>query len=171
MFTTGGRFHPISISLLFGHKQMKKNLFLTLAFMSSMSVAATYETSADAYTSPYGEWRGQTQYQAFVGTVSDPTAHTITNLTIRIDPQGKVTGISTENNCRLLGLARPGVATHIVTLDVTVTGCHYAGLNRTYQGYLSAFSREKHAAFSLQAIEIGYKQKGGTFNIGSTMKR
>lgn len=150
---------------------MRKSALLAFGFMASSSFAAPYEAVTGAYSSPYGEWRGQTQYQAFIGTQSDPAAHTVTNLTVRIDPQGKVTGTSSENNCRLLGLARPGVASHIVTLEVTVTGCTYAGLNRTYRGSLSVFSKEKHAAFSLQAIEIGYKQKGGTFNITSTMRR
>ena len=150
---------------------MKKGLLLAFGFLASSANSATYETVPDAYTSPYGEWRGQTQYQAFIGTVSDPMAHTVTNLTVRIDPQGKVTGLSSENNCHLLGLAHPGIAPHIVTLDVTVTGCNYAGLNRTYRGSMSVFSKEKHAAFSLQALEVGYKQKGGTFNITSTMRR
>lgn len=68
-------------------------------------------------------------------------------------------------------LYAPPLNSIIVTLGVTITGCNNAGLNRTYRGYLSVFSKEKHAAFSLPAIEIGYKQKGVTFNIGSTMKR
>ena len=59
---------------------------------------------ADGYVSPYGEWRGQTQYQAIINTTSDPAAHLVTNLTISIDPQGKVYGTSSENGCKMLGI-------------------------------------------------------------------
>lgn len=125
---------------------------------------------ADGYLSPYGEWRGQTQYQAFIRTTSDPAGHIVTNLTINVDPQGKVTGTSTENGCRMLGLAAPGIIPTIVTLNVTLTGCTYSGYNRTYAGSLSVFSKEAYAKFSLQAIDI-LSGKAGTYNITATMRR
>lgn len=125
---------------------------------------------AQGYSSPYGEWRGQAQYQVFIKSVSDPAAHTVTNLTIAIDPQGKVLGASGENGCRMLGIAAPGIAPTIVKLDVTLRDCRYAGLNRAYKGHLSVFAKELYAALSLQALEIG-SGTGGTFNITSTMRR
>lgn len=114
----------------------------TKLYMRSIALLiALASTSAFAqdYASPYGEWRGQTQYQAFIGTTSDPAAHIVTGLTVVIDAQGKVVGISTENGCRLLGIAAPGITPTILNLDVTLTGCKYAGLNRTYKGYLSVY--------------------------------
>ena len=125
---------------------------------------------AQGYASPYGEWRGQAQYQVFIKSVSDPTAHTVTNLTIAIDPGGKVLGASAENGCRMLGIAAPGIASTIVKLDVTLRDCRYAGLNRTYKGHLAVYAKERYAALSLQALEIG-RGTGGTFNITSTMRR
>lgn len=125
---------------------------------------------AQGIASPYGEWRGQTQYQAFNGTASDPAAHIVTNLTVVIDPQGKIFGTSTENGCRLLGIAAPGVVPTILNLDVTLTGCKYSGLDRTYRGYFSVFTKEKYAKFSLQAISIA-AGKAGTFNITATLRR
>lgn len=125
---------------------------------------------ADGYASPYGEWRGQTQYQAFIRTTSDPAGHTVTNLTLDISPQGKFVGMSTENGCRLLGLAAPGITPTIVTLDVTLTGCAYPGYNRAYKGHLSVFSKERYAKFSLQALDIS-SGKAGTYNITATMRR
>jgi hypothetical protein len=145
-----------------------KKLFKYCLFL--ISIVFSINVSAFDYTTPYGEWRGQTEYQAFIKTTSDPAAHTITNLTILVNPSGKVTGTSTENNCKLLGLASPGSAPFIVMLNVTVTGCTYAGLNRTYQGLLSVFTKDKYAKFSLQAIDIS-SGKSGTFNITSTMRR
>lgn len=142
---------------------MRHRLILAIAL-------ATTTAFAQNYTSPYGEWRGQAQYQAFIKSVSDPAAHTVTHLTIAIDPQGKVVGASTENGCRMLGIAAPGVTPMLVKLDVTVRDCRYAGLNRTYKGHLSVYAKEGYAALSLQAVAIG-RGMGGTFNINSTMRR
>jgi hypothetical protein len=139
-------------------------------FFLLISTAFSLYANAFDYSTPYGEWRGQTQYQAFIKTTSDPAAHIVTNLTILVDPSGKVTGTSTENNCKLLGLASPSVAPFILSLNITVTGCNYSGLNRTYQGQLAVFTKDKYAKFSLQAIEIS-SGKSGTFNITSTMRR
>ena len=125
---------------------------------------------AQNYVSPYGEWRGQTEYQAFIRTTSDPAGHVVTNLTINVDPQWKVVGTSTENGCRMLGLAEPGVTPTIVTLNVTLTGCAYAGYNRTYRGSLAVFSKDQYAKFSLQAIDVS-SGKAGTYNITATMRR
>lgn len=125
---------------------------------------------AQGDTSPYGEWRGHTEYQAFIRTISDPAGHIVTNLTINVEPERKVVGTSTENGCRLLGLAAPGSVPTIVTLNVTLTGCTYAGFNRTYTGLLSVFSKEKYAKFSLQAIDVS-SGKAGTYNINATMRR
>jgi len=130
----------------------------------------TAATALAQHSSPYGEWRGQAQYQAFIKSASDPAAHTVTNLTIAIDPQGKVIGGSAENGCRMLGIAAPGITSTIVKLDVTLRDCRYAGLNRTYKGHLSVYAKEGYAALSLQALEIG-RGTGGTFNITSTMRR
>lgn len=125
---------------------------------------------ANGYSSPYGEWHGQTQYQAFIRTTSDPLGHVVTNLTINIDPQGKFVGASTENGCRMLGLAGPGVTPTILTLKVTLTGCAYSGYNRAYTGSFSVFSKEGYAKFSLQAIDIS-SGRAGTYNITATMRR
>ena len=135
-----------------------------------LSLLASSVAYADGYASPYGEWRGQTQYQAFIRTTSDPAGHTVTNLTLDISPQGKVVGMSAENGCRLLGLAAPGITPTIVTLNVTLSGCAYSGYNRSYSGHLSVFSKERYAKFSLQAIDIS-SGKAGTYNITATMRR
>lgn len=135
-----------------------------------VAVFIPFAVYAEGYSTPYGEWRGQTQYQAFIRTTSDPAGHIVTNLTINIDPQGKVVGTSAENGCRLLGVAEPGVTPTIVTLNITLTGCNYSDYNRTYKGLLSVFSRESYAKFSLQAIDIS-SGKAGTYNIEATMRR
>jgi hypothetical protein len=138
------------------------------AFLLSLLVATN--ALAQGYTTPHGEWRGQTQYQAFIGTVSDPAAHAVVDLTVNIDPRGKVIGMSGDNGCRLLGVALPGPTPRILKLEVVLTGCSYAGLNRAYKGLLSVYAKEKYAAFSLQAVDVA-AGKAGTYNIKSTMRR
>lgn len=125
---------------------------------------------ANDYTTPYGEWRGQTQYQAFIRTTSDPAAHAVIDLTINIDPRGKLIGTSVENGCKMLGLASPGVTPTILTLNVTMSSCTYEGFNRTYHGFLSVFTKDRYTKFSLQAIDVS-SGKAGTYNITSTMRR
>lgn len=141
-----------------------------MRYLILLAICFSTSSFSASYTTLYGEWRGQAQYQAFVNTTSDPAAHLITNLIVSVDPQGKVIGGSLENGCQLLGLAAPGIAPAIVTLDVTVTNCKYAGLNRTYRGMLSVNDKDKFATLSLQAVQIA-AGKAGTFNITSTMRR
>ena len=100
-------------------------------FLGCFCLLASSAAYADGNASPHGQWRGQTQYQVFIKTTSDPAGHSVTNLTIDIEPQGKVVGMSTENSCRMLGLAAPGLTPTIVTLNVTLTGCAYPGYNRS----------------------------------------
>jgi hypothetical protein len=132
-------------------------------------LGATSAVASD-YSSPYGEWRGQTQYQAFIRTTPDPTAHAVISLTVAIDRGGKLIGTSTENGCRFLGLAAPGSFPNIVTIDVTLSGCQYAAFNRTYKGHLALYSKERYAKLSLQALDTS-SRKAGTYNITSTMRR
>lgn len=129
----------------------------------------TTVAGAQEYSSPYGEWRGQAQYQAFIKAVSDPGAHSVTDLTISIDPRGKVVGASPDNGCRILGIAAPGGTSKLLKLDVTLRDCHYAGLRQTYRGHLSVYSEKGYAALSLQAFRT--TPGGGSFRITATMRR
>jgi hypothetical protein len=125
---------------------------------------------ADGYDSAHGEWRGQAQYQAIVKTASDPAAHAVIDLVVDIDPRGKVTGSSPENGCRMLGIAKPGIATNLM-LNVTLTDCKYARFNRVYNGYIAPSKARQYATFSLQAIDVTPGTGGATFNIEATMRR
>jgi len=142
---------------------MKLLPFAFLAIVTSLANAQQPE-------SPYGHWSGQTQYQAMIGTASDPSAHVVVDLDLNIDHRGKVTGASPENGCRLLGVAAPGLATHIVTLDVTLTGCIYARFNRVYKGQLSVLGKDGHGSLGLTAIDIT-PPRSATFTLSATLQR
>jgi hypothetical protein len=128
------------------------------------------DSANSAYASPTGAWRGQVQYQATLGTTVDSEAHAVIPITIEIDPQGKVTGFSPENNCKIKGIAAPGMMPNIVKLDVTLSDCRYAGFNRRMTGNLSVYQAEKHAQFSLAGYEM-HKRPAGTYEIKGTLRR
>ena len=118
-----------------------------------------------------GEWRGQAQYQATVGGVVDGVAHAVTNMVIAVEADGRVRGASTENGCRMLGIAMPYVAPTVLTLDVTLSGCQYAGLNRRFSGTLASYPKDRYVVLQLQAIQVGVGKVAGSFDVKATIRR
>src|SRR5574343_1879014 len=62
-----------------------------------------------AYATRYGDWRGQVQYQASFQGRPISEAHAVVQTTLSIDSQGKITGSSPENGCRMKGVSSPGM--------------------------------------------------------------
>ncbi len=129
------------------------------------------DVANSAYATPTGSWRGQTQYQATVSGVVSPEAHAVVPMTIEIDPQGKVTGSSPDNGCKLKGLATPGAMATISTLDVTFSGCTYTGFNRRMSGMLAIYTAKKHAQLSLAGFSMGVGKIAASYDIRATMRR
>lgn len=125
----------------------------------------------NGYGSPYGEWRGQVQY--LVGYQGKPVndAHAVEQTTISIDPKGKVTGTSSENGCRMKGVASPGMAPTLLNLDVTLSGCKYEKLNRRLFGTLALYPAEKHAQFAIRAQPVDLLNPGWSYDIKGTVRR
>lgn len=143
---------------------MRHILFVALSAVAGMAFGQDYST-------PYGAWRGQTQYQARVEAALEQSAHAVTPLVLEIEAAGRVRGVSTENGCRLLGVASPGLAPYMLNLDVTLSGCQYARFNRRYQGSLTLNSQGKHASFRLSTFEIMPGRRTFTADIKATMRR
>lgn len=127
------------------------------------------------YSTPYGVWRGQAQYQ---GTTAKgqtmPEAHVVVPLMIEVEKQGRVRGSSPENGCRLLGVAAPSVAPNILRLDVTLTECRYPVLNRRYSGTLVLNPSSNGVQFSLRSVNhmVAMLIEGpSNFDIRATMTR
>lgn len=132
----------------------------------SLSLATAVASAASGPANLHGEWRGQAQYQATIAGAPDPNAHAVTNLTIRVEPDGKVS----ENGCKLLGIWRPmGATMNVATLDVTLSGCKYGGLNRRYSGSLAYYS-EGNVQLSLNTFTVA-PGKAAAFDIKATMRR
>ena len=123
---------------------------------------------SSANLTPYGEWRGQTQFQASAKGQRITEAHSVVPMTIAIDRQGKVTGASPENGCRLLGIAAPGTISTILHMDVSLSGCEYAAYNRRFAGMLALYLRDKHVQLSLTSVAPLASQY---FDIRATMRR
>lgn len=127
------------------------------------------------YSTPYGIWRGQAQYQGTtVKGQAMPEAHVVVPLVIEVEKQGRVRGASPENGCKLLGVAAPYVAPNMLTLDVTLSECRYPALNRRYSGTLVLYQSGNSVQFSLRSLNpmVAVLIAGpSNFDIKATMKR
>lgn len=126
------------------------------------------------YSTPYGTWRGQAQYQATVNGKVDPAAHAVVPLVILIEKQGKVQGVSSVNGCKFLGVATPYLAPNMLSLDVTLSHCSYPALNRRYSGLLILSKTNNSVQVNLRSLShmVATLVNGPAhFDIKATMQR
>ena len=98
-----------------------------------------------------------------------PLFHDVTPLTIRIDADGKVVGASSGNGCRMLGLARP-LGNNVMSIDVTLTGCAHASLNRRITGTAGYYVQDKRLDLNLHKVDIGTRPVT-SFKVGGSLRR
>ena len=129
------------------------------------------DSANSAYSTGYGDWRGAVQYQAtFKGQpVSD--AHAVVQTTLSIDPQGKIIGSSSENGCKMKGIASPSIGATILNLDITLTGCTFTRLNRRLTGTLALYPAEKRTQFWIYAHPVDLLNPGWSYDIKGTLRR
>ena len=127
--------------------------------------------AAGDYSSPYGEWRGQAQFHARVGKTDDSKAQSVTEFVISIDPQGKLVGSSAGNGCQALGLATPSGPKTVINLDITFSGCSYAGYNRRFSGNLFLYPRNSYASLRLRSYIANSGDTTASYDIRATLKR
>lgn len=126
------------------------------------------------YSTPYGIWRGQAQYQASSKGQPLREAHAVIPLVIQLEKQGRVRGASPENGCKLLGVAAPYYGPNVLTLDVTLSECRYPALNRRYSGTLALYPSSNTVQLSLQSFNMGLAavtRGAAHFDIKATMRR
>lgn len=123
------------------------------------------------YTNPYGPWSGQAQFQIMNANVLKSEGnHFIAFLDIMIGEDGKVTGASAENGCRMLGLASPGITPTMLNLDVAISNCPAQLFNRRYHGTLIMSAKNRTAQLNVRALQIGIGQ-AVTADIKATLAR
>lgn len=121
-----------------------------------------------AYATSNGAWRGQVQFMAKSGTTVINEAHAVVPFVIELDPQGRVTG--SGNNCSIKGIAAPSPMDTITMLDITLTGCAYAGFNRQMSGRIALYKAQKYVDFSVQSYDM-QRRPSGYFEIKGTLRR
>ena len=80
-------------------------------------------------------------------------------------------GASAANGCRALGLASPSGPKTVVNLDVTLSGCAYAGYNRRYSGNLFLYPKDSYASLRLRSLISNTGNKSVSYDIRATLKR
>lgn len=144
----------------------------TFAAALAFALVSPAVGAASDYTTPYGEWRGQAQFHARVGSDYDSKAHSVTDFAITIDPQGKLTGTSAGTGCRALGLAAPSGPKTVFNLDVTLTGCTYPGYNRRFSGNLFLYPKDSYASLRLRSyISNSGSKSSVSYDVRATLKR
>lgn len=125
-----------------------------------------------AYSSPYGDWRGDAQFQFTQNGQMVADAHAVVPMTISISPQGKVVGAAPQNGCKVKGLASPGLGPTSLSLDLTFSGCQYPKYNRRMPGHISLNPSQRVAQLYLSGIYIapfgGYSEQ---YDVKATMRR
>ena len=140
------------------------------ASTSRPTVSGASTISSSSNPSAVGDWRGQIQYQGRENEQTLEEAHSVVPLALSFTADGKVSGASAENGCHWLGIwAQSG---RIINMDVSLTGCHYAGLNRRYAGtYLLAIP-DSSGAMLLQAFTMPFSGQGARlYDVKGTLRR
>ena len=116
--------------------------------------ASSSEPAGNQVSAPesiVAQWRGQTQFQGAEEGRELQEVHSVVPLVLTFSADGKVSGVSADNGCQLLGLWSPAVTPRLFTLDVTLSDCRYAGLNRRYTGTVTIGHTDGSALLGLQA--------------------
>lgn len=137
----------------------------------SLLLLSSIAGAASDYSGPYGPWHGQAQFHARVDGDIDPKGHSVTELTLAIDLEGKVVGSSAANGCRALGVASPSGPKTVFNLDVTLSGCAYAGFNRRFSGNLFLYPKDSYASLRLRSYVANTGNKAVSYDIRATLKR
>jgi hypothetical protein len=140
--------------------------------VSTTSANGEVTKSISALPTVVGDWRGQTQFQAATNGVWVAEAQSVVPLVLTFSADGKVTGSSPDNGCKVLGVWSPGGTPRLFMLDVSFNGCVYSRFNQRYSGSLIATFPERMAQLSLIANTLPLPgQAMWRFDVGATLRR
>jgi hypothetical protein len=137
------------------------------------SSSAPINVPSSRNPSPVGAWSGQIQYHEFQNGQTVQAAHSVALLRAEFTADGKVSGSSEDNGCKMLGVWSDGGQT-LVWIDITLSACSYGELNRRYHGsFILARpdSSGQIAATSLGVPALLSKDVGKMFDIKGTLRR
>ena len=128
---------------------------LSTARIAIVSLTAALALPAQAFDG-YGEWRGKVQYLVSKYGEPAPVVQEIVPLVLRVDPDGKVAGASTENGCRLLGMVSPA-GNNVMRLDATLHDCESKDLNRRISGTVAHYPADHRLALNVSNLDSSAK--------------
>jgi hypothetical protein len=132
------------------------------------SAATTIPSSSNP--SPIGDWRGQIQYQGRENGQTLEEAHSVVPSSLTFSADGKVSGASQENGCKWLGVWSQGG--RIISIDVSLTGCNYASLNRRFTGTFLLGVPDSSGEMMLQGFTLPLPGQGARgYDIKGTLRR
>lgn len=140
--------------------------------VTAPSPSGAVNGQVSAAQSIVGDWRGQTQFQGAQNAQVIDEAHSVVPLVLTFSADGKVSGVSSDNGCAILGLWAPGATPRLFPLDITLKGCRFSGLNRRYSGSLIATFTDNSAQLSLSAYALPIPgQPVRKYDVGATLRR
>jgi hypothetical protein len=148
---------------------MPKTLLRWLAL--SMFVAQAAAASAQDLAAFSGDWRGQVQWYATVDAKPDTQGHSVGILVLSIDPRGKLVVSASDMGCTGLGLFSAGPMPSIKTVDITFSGCSYAGYNRRFGGTMLLQEQGRRLKIRFSAQNIGLGRKTAFFELKGALSR
>ena len=121
--------------------------------------------------SPVGRWSGQLQYQETSSGQTIQAAHSVALMSAEFTDDGKVTGVSTENGCQLLGVWSNGGQT-LIWVDLTFDHCAVGDLNRRYHGSFILARPDSSGNLSVQSIGAPFSRDTTKyFDVKGTLRR
>lgn len=138
---------------------------------SSTGQSTTTVVPSSKEPSPVGKWSGQIQYQEASNGQTIQAAHSVALLIAEFTADGKVMGSSSENGCQLLGVWSAGGQT-LNWIDLTLSNCNYAELNRRYHGSLILARPDSSGNLQVQSIGTPFsKDTAKVFDVKGTLRR
>jgi hypothetical protein len=110
------------------------------------------------------------QYQGRENRQTLEEAHSVVPSPLTFTADGKVSGGSQENGCKWLGVWSQGG--RIVSIDMSLTGCRYTGLNRRFTGTFLLGVPDSSGEVLLQAFTLPLPGQGARgYDIKGTLRR
>ena len=121
--------------------------------------------------SPVGRWSGQIQYSEVSNGQAIQAAHSVALMNAEFTADGKVTGLSSENGCQMLGVWSSGGQT-LAWVDLTLDQCRISELNRRYHGSFILARPDSSGQLQVQSLGAPFsKDTGKAFDIKGMLRR
>jgi len=139
---------------------------------SSPPTQSTTTIASSSTPSPAGTWRGQAQYQGKENGQVLEQAHSVVPLMLEFTADGKVSGSSADNGCKVLGVWSQSNPPQVIWVDITLSACQFAGLDRRYTGSFILARPDSSGQLNVLATEFPHATQGArTYDVKGTLMR